>query len=42
MSKNSYAKAGRTWIDKYKDGKCSAEVCISKLETLMDKFSPSS
>ena len=40
MSKHAYAKAGRLWIDKFEDGKCSAEHAISKLKALLDKFSP--
>ena len=40
MSKAAYTKAGRAWIDKYNDGKCSAEKCVKKLEALLDKFSP--
>ena len=40
MSKVSVAKAHATWIEKYEEGKCSAEHCISKLKTLMNKYHP--
>ena len=40
MSKVAMAKAHATWVEKFEEGKCSAEVCISKLKALMSKYHP--
>ena len=40
MSKVAVAKAHAAWVEKFEEGKCSAEHCIAKLKTLMNKYHP--